>query len=103
MDPKGIEPEVGTIYPDRFKAVVEGRAKRRLTAVLGLSDFGVNLVDLAPGAASALRHWHQNEDEFVYVLDGELTLVTDAGEQVLKAGHCAGFPKGRPDGHHLVH
>ncbi|HSV28215.1 MAG TPA: cupin domain-containing protein, partial [Candidatus Omnitrophota bacterium] len=92
------EAQTGTIYPDPFKAVVAGRTKRRLGPLLGLTDFGVNLTELAPGAASALRHWHHKEDEFVYVLEGEVTLVTDAGEQVLKAGQAAGFPKGVADG-----
>jgi uncharacterized cupin superfamily protein len=62
----------------------------------------VNLVRLPPGCASSQRHWHTRQDEFVYVLEGELTLVTDAGEQRLTAGMAAGFPAGRPDGHHLV-
>lgn len=102
MNPADLPAETGTVYPAEFADVVAGREKRRLTAALGLTDFGVNLVTLAPGAASALRHWHANEDEFVLVLSGEVILITDAGEQVLTAGHCAGFPKGRPDGHHLV-
>lgn len=103
IDPmEEVEGQTGTIYPPEFRPVVEGRTKRRLGPVLGLTDFGVNLTELAPGAASALRHWHHREDEFVYVLEGELILVTDAGEQVLKPGQAAGFPKGVADGHHLV-
>jgi uncharacterized cupin superfamily protein len=67
-----------------------------------LSQLGVNLVELPPGCWSAQRHWHTHEDELVYVLDGELILVTDGGEQVLRAGMAAGFPAGTPDGHHLI-
>lgn len=102
LDPAELDGATGTIYPDAFKPVVAGRVKRRLSPVLGLSDFGVNLVELPPGAASALRHWHSSEDEFVLVLSGELVLVTDGGEQVLNAGDCAGFPKNAGDGHCLV-
>lgn len=102
LDPAELSAETGTLYPPAFAAAVAGRARRRLTAALGLTDFGVNLVELAPGAASALRHWHEQEDEFVYVLAGELTLVTEAGAQVLQAGQVAGFPKGVADGHHLL-
>jgi uncharacterized cupin superfamily protein len=82
--------------------VTAGRAKRGLGDALGLTTFGVNLTRLDPGAASALRHWHRRQDEFVYVLDGELTLITDEGEQVLGPGTCAGFPGGVPNGHQLV-
>ncbi|NFV80252.1 cupin domain-containing protein [Magnetospirillum aberrantis] len=102
LDPATVEGRSGSIYPAPFQAAVAGRVKRRLGDALGLSDFGVNLVELAPGAASALRHWHSAEDEFIHVLSGELTLVTDAGEQVLSAGMCAGFPKNSGDGHCLV-
>lgn len=102
LDPKEVEGQTGTIYPEPFKAVVDGRVKRRLSPVLGLQDFGVNLVTLAPGAASALRHWHSREDEFVMVLSGVLTLLTDAGEHIIKAGECVGFPKNSGDGHCLV-
>lgn len=102
LDPITVEPETGSIYPAPFRAAVQGRARRRLTNPLGLTDFGVNVTELAPGAASAHRHWHAQEDEFIWVLEGELTLVTDAGEQVLRAGQCAGFPKGAADGHVLI-
>ena len=67
-----------------------------------MTQFGVNLVTLAPGAWSSQRHWHENEDEFIYVLEGEITLITDAGEQILKPGLAAGFPAGKANGHHLV-
>lgn len=102
LDPKTVEPRRGTIYPDKFKPLVAGREKRALGNALGLVNFGVNLVKLEPGAQSALRHWHTQQDEFVWVLEGELTLVTDAGPEILKPGKCAGFPKGKADGHHLV-
>ena len=102
LDPKTIEPRRGTIYPDKFKPRVAGREKRALGNAFGLVNFGVNLVKLEPGAQSALRHWHTQQDEFVWILEGELTLVTDAGPEILKPGMCAGFPKGAPNGHHLV-
>lgn len=102
LDPQTVPPRRGSSYPALFRAQVEGREKRALGDATGLSQFGVNLVELPPGCWSAQRHWHTHEDEFVYVLDGELTLVTDAGEQVLRAGMAAGFPAGKPDGHHLI-
>ena len=102
LDPDSVQPREGSSYPEAFKAPVEGRRKRALGTALGLENFGVNLVDLAPGAWSAQRHWHSHEDEFVYVLEGEITLVTDEGEQLLGPGMAAGFPAGRADGHHLV-
>ena len=91
-----------TGYPQPFRAAVAGRSRRVLGRAFGLTKFGVNLTTLEPGAASAQRHWHSHEDEFVYVLTGELTLVSNAGEQVLIAGMVAGFQAGVPDGHHLV-
>jgi len=102
LDPASVTPRTGSIYPKPFDASLEGRAKRALGDPLGLTQFGVNLVTLAPGSWSSQRHWHAEEDEFVYVLEGEVTLVTDAGEQVLGPGMAAGFPAGRPDGHHLI-
>ena len=91
-----------TAYPDQFKPVVAGREKTALGNAAGLTQFGVNLTRLKPGAASALRHWHENEDEFVYVLEGELVLVEDEGETILKAGDCAGFKANVANGHQLV-
>ncbi|HLO75802.1 MAG TPA: cupin domain-containing protein [Magnetospirillum sp.] len=102
LDPATVEARTGSIYPPEFQHVVAGRIKRRLGDALGLTDFGVNLVEVPPGTASALRHWHSAEDEFIYVLSGTLTLVTDAGEQQLPAGTCAGFAKNSGDGHCLV-
>lgn len=102
LDPDDV-PEISkTLYPEPFRARVAGRVRRRLGDACGLTQFGVNLVTLAPGAQSALRHWHTREDEFVYVLAGEVVLVSDGGEQVLRAGHCAGYPAGRPDAHHFI-
>jgi len=76
--------------------------RQRLGDAGGLEDFGVNLMRLPPGGWSSQRHWHSHEDEFVYVLEGEVVLVEDAGETVLRAGDCAAFPKGTGDGHHMV-
>jgi uncharacterized cupin superfamily protein len=81
---------------------MQGRTRQALGDAAGLTQFGVNLLQLPPGAWSAQRHWHSAEDEFVYIVSGEVVLVTDEGEEVLKAGDCAGFPAGVPNGHHLV-
>lgn len=97
-----VAARTGTIYPQPFARALEGRSKRALGDVFGLSQFGVNLTVLEPGSASAQRHWHEQEDEFVYIVNGEATLVDDAGEVVLTAGMCAGFKAGVPNGHKLV-
>ena len=89
-------------YPEKFRARVAGRDKRPLGDLFGLINFGVNLTLLKPGAESSLRHAHAKQDEFVYILEGTPTLVTDAGETVLEPGTCAGFKAGTGDGHHLV-
>jgi uncharacterized cupin superfamily protein len=102
LDPATVAAEVGSGYPAPFRALVAGRERRRLGEALGLKNFGVNLLRLPPGCASSQRHWHTRQDEFVYVLEGEVVLVTDGGEQTLAAGMAAGFPAGRPDGHHLI-
>ena len=102
LDPEKVTVRTGSSYPAPFAEAVAGRQKRALGDALDLTQFGVNLVTLAPGAWSSQRHWHANEDEFVFVLQGEATLVTDAGEQVLGPGMAAGFPAGKPDGHHLI-
>jgi uncharacterized cupin superfamily protein len=102
LDPATVEARTGTGYPDPFKPIVKGRVKRALGDALGLTNFGVNLVRLQPGAASSARHWHTRQDEFVFVLEGVATLVTEEGEQELGPGMAAGFAKGRADGHHLV-
>jgi uncharacterized cupin superfamily protein len=102
LDPEIVPAVSGSGYPEAYRAAVAGRAKRRIGNAVGLTHFGVNLVRLAPGAASAQRHWHSDEDEFVYILEGEVELVTDGGAQTLAAGMAAGFPAGKRDGHHLV-
>jgi len=91
----------GTAYPPPFDAMCAGRKRWKLGDAAGLSQFGVNLLRLPPGQWSSQRHWHEAEDEFVFVLEGEVVLVTDAGEEVLRAGDCAGFKAGDPDGHHV--
>lgn len=91
-----------SLYPDDLRPAVAGRTKRALGDVFGLDQFGVNLTELAPGSASALRHWHEREDEFVYILSGHPTLITEAGEVQLNPGDCAGFKAGTPDAHTLV-
>ena len=102
LDPMTVEVTRGTSYPPEFDVPCAAREKRRVGNALGLRNFGVNLVTLPSGTASSQRHWHSHQDEFVYIVEGEATLVTDAGEQVLGPGMVAGFPAGRADGHHLV-
>src|SRR5260370_19165335 len=89
-------------YPEPFFSRMAGRVKRPLGDLFGLSNFGVNLTRLAPGAVSALRHAHGKQDEFVYILEGRPTLVTDAGRTALRPGMCAGFKAGAGDGDRLV-
>jgi uncharacterized cupin superfamily protein len=91
-----------TNYPEPFNRVVIGRARQRLGVAAGLDQFGVNLTTLKPGAASALRHWHEKEDELVYLLEGEVVLIEEENETVLKSGDAAGFKANVPNGHHLV-
>src|SRR5262245_9176529 len=91
-----------TNYPEPFASRVAGRTKRALGDAFGLTNFGVNLTRLAPGAVSALRHAHTKQDELVYILEGRPTLITDAGETELTPGMCAGFKAGTGDAHHLV-
>lgn len=102
LDLSSIPVLTGTGYPDPFAEAVNGRSRQVLGEAGGLTQFGVNLVELQPGAASSQRHWHTHEDEFVMVVSGELTLITDEGETLMRAGDCAAFPAGRPNGHHLV-
>jgi len=91
-----------TNYPEPFASRMAGRLKRPLGDVFGLANFGVNLTTLAPNAMSALRHAHSKQDEFVYILRGQPTLVTDEGRTRLSPGMCAGFKAGTGNGHHLV-
>ena len=97
-----IPSESGSGYPSPFNEPCMDRVRRRLGDHFGLTDFGVNLVVLPPESWSSQRHWHTDEDEFIYVLDGTPTLITDEGETVLQAGSVAGFPAGSENGHHLV-
>jgi len=91
-----------TSYPEPYASRVMPREKRRLGDFLGLQKIGINRTTLPPGKESSMRHWHTHEEEFIFVLEGEVVLRTDAGEQVLTAGCCAGFPAGAPDGHQLI-
>jgi uncharacterized cupin superfamily protein len=91
----------GTGYPPPYDAPCLDRKRWKLGDAAGLTQFGVNLMRLPPGQWTSQRHWHTAEDEFVWVVEGEVVLVTDEGEQVLHAGDCAGFPAGAPNGHHL--
>jgi uncharacterized cupin superfamily protein len=102
LDPATLPGRSGSGYPAPFRDAVAGRIKRALGDAFGLTQFGVNLVEMPPGCWSSQRHWHSHEDEFVYVVSGELTLVTDAGEQPMGPGMVAGFKAGRADGHHLI-
>ena len=101
IDPKTLPVITGTTYPAPYDEPCRLRHRVRLGDVAGLSQYGVNLLRLEPGAWSSQRHWHTGGDEFIYVVSGEIVLVSDAGEEVLRPGDCAGFKAGDPDGHHL--
>ncbi|MEH2254378.1 cupin domain-containing protein [Nostoc sp.] len=102
INPQEVPSEIRTNYPDKFKPMVAGRIRQQLGNFAGLQNFGVNLVKLEPGSYSSIRHWHSHQDEFIYVLEGELTLVTDRGAEILTPGMAAGFPAGEANGHHFV-
>ena len=102
LDPRTVEAANRSGYPEPYRSRVLPRSKRRIGEALGLTRIGINYTVLPPGKESSMRHWHTHEDEFVFVLEGEVVLRTEAGEQVLKAGMCAGFPAGVEDGHHLI-
>lgn len=102
IDLSAVPSRTGTNYPAPFIGLVEGRSRKKVGEAAGLKNFGVNLTTLAPGAQSALRHWHSAQDEFIYVVQGELVLIADEGEQMLKTGDMAGFAAGVANGHHLV-
>ena len=102
LDLSSIPTRKGSLYPAPFDRNSAERIRQRLGDAGGLTQFGVNLLQLPPGAWSSQRHWHSAEDEFVYVISGEVVLITDGGEQVLHAGDCAAFPHNAPDGHHLI-
>jgi uncharacterized cupin superfamily protein len=101
IDVSKVAAVTGSRYPTPFDAACAARIRQRLGDEAELTDFGVNLLRLPAGAWSSQRHWHSAEDEFVYILEGEVVLVTDAGEESLRAGDCAGFKAGVKDGHHL--
>jgi uncharacterized cupin superfamily protein len=101
VDLAQITPRRGTSYPEPHAAPTRGRTTWPLTKMLGMQQFGVNRVELAPGSWSTQRHWHRSNDEAVIVLSGELVLVTDDGEEVLRAGDCVGFKAGDRNAHHL--
>jgi uncharacterized cupin superfamily protein len=102
IDIANLPTDTRTNYPAPLNRSIEGRIRKRLGNAVGLDQFGVNLTTLKPGAASALRHWHENEDELVYVVQGELVLIEDGGETVLKPGDAAGFKANAANGHQLV-
>jgi uncharacterized cupin superfamily protein len=101
IDPQTLSLHQGTFYPPPYDQPCRARERRKLGDAAGLTQFGVNLLRLAPGVWSSQRHWHRAQDEFVYVISGEVVLVSDAGEEILKVGDCAGFKAGDQDGHHL--
>jgi len=99
---KTVPKRKGSGYPAPFDVPCAERIRQRLGVAGGLSDFGINLMHLPPGNWSSQRHWHSHEDEFVYVLEGELILIENEGETILRAGDCAAFPKGSGNGHHMI-
>lgn len=102
LDLAKVPVKTGTIYPAPYDAEVAGRSSLRLGDAGGLTQFGVNIVILAPGAKSSMRHWHLNEDEFVMVTQGQCTMMQDAGPTIMQVGDCAAFPAGVPDGHCFI-
>src|SRR3984893_17645702 len=102
IDIKTVSPQRTTTYPKEIAPVIAGREKQRLGDVVGLTQCGVNVTRIKPGSASALRHWHEQEDEFIYMLEGELVLAENDGETLLKPGDAAGFKAGSSNGHCLI-
>jgi uncharacterized cupin superfamily protein len=96
------EVDRSTRYPGPLADPLQGREKCKLGDAIGLTQFGVNIATLPPGVWSSQRHWHANEDEFIYVLEGEIVLVEDGGEVVLKSGDAAGFKANSGNGHCLI-
>jgi uncharacterized cupin superfamily protein len=101
IDVSAVRAVVGTLYPPPYDVPCRARVRKKIGDAAGLTQFGVNLLTLPPGAWSAQRHYHTDEDELVFVLEGEVTLVTDAGSERLVAGEAAGFKAGDRDGHCL--
>lgn len=102
IDIAALSTQSGTRYPPPYDAPCKAREWKRLGDAAGLTQFGVNLLTLKPGVWSSQRHWHATEDEFVMVQAGEVVLIDDSGETVLRAGDCAGFKAGDRNGHHLI-
>ena len=102
IDPNQVPARTGSSYPDPFKHANGAKIRRQLGNAGGLTQFGVNLSTLPPGGQSALRHWHEQEDEFVYVISGQAVLIDDEGEHSMGPGDAACFPAGDPNGHHIV-
>ena len=102
IDMAAAEVRRGSRYPAPFAASGMDKVRQRLGHAAGLTQFGVNRLTLNPGVWSSQRHWHTHDEEFVMVLEGEVTLITDAGDEVLRAGDCAGFKAGTQDGHHII-
>lgn len=97
-----VKQETGSSYPDPYNDIAAGRMKARVGQYAGLKQYGVNIVTLPPGAGSAQRHWHEREDEFTYMISGEVVLITDDGEETVTAGMMMGWPANVANGHHLV-
>jgi uncharacterized cupin superfamily protein len=102
IDATTVEPVSQTGYPEPYRSQVMPREKRRLGDVFGLTKIGINRTTLAPGKVSSMCHWHTAEDEFIYMLEGEVVLRTTSGEQLISAGMCVGFPAGVEEGHQLI-
>ena len=102
IDFASVPAESGCNYPSPFNLPCSLQSSQRVARHGGLTLFGVNLTVIEPGGWSSQRHWHSHDDEFIWVVEGELTLVTDSGEELLRAGDCAAFPRGVEDGHHLI-
>ena len=102
IDLASVPAETGCNYPYPFNLPCSLQSCQRLARHGGLTLFGVNLTVIEPGGWSSQRHWHSHEEEFIWVVEGELTLVTNSGEELLRAGDCAAFPAGDPDGHHVI-
>lgn len=102
IDIAKVPADTGSVYPEEFNDVVRGRERRRLGNAIDLTQFGVNLTRLPPGVSSSLRHWHTVEDEMVFMISGEVVLVEDGGETVLRAGDSAGWKANSGNGHRLV-
>ena len=101
VDVESAPISAGSKYPEPFNAPCLDKIRRRLAVAAGLKQIGINLLELQPGAWSSQRHWHTRAEEFVYVLEGEVVLVSDGGEETLRSGDCAAFRAGDANGHHL--